>query len=363
MQHEGGVINFNRKDKEMIIQLLEEPTYLYFDQIVMKVYQLPIRYTVQLSAVEVYNVRHPQGVMSMSEREVDLWFRDAHYNTIGDLLKYINKRNERMFKYHVEKFGIAPAYFLDQAVDSDNVVITTIVTHLDSYRFECDCRIDYGYGIIEKTIPVFSYADIKEDDRFGAEVLVKMHNSIIKNQVIKPTMYKSVYTVRMGDLFARAKIETRDIESGGGRVPGFHLHFLSHPDRCVFDYYHIRYSDFAYVIPHSELVNGIPVGPEEDIRRLINYINMTYCICESSGFRVDDNIISCNKRELEITQTRSGKWYVKGDVLVAFGLDSMETIRKAASDLFGKKRMNGVFPECDSKEDLLRLVEVLRKYR
>lgn len=41
----------------------------------------------------------------------------------------------------------------------------------------------------------------------------------------------------------------------------------------------------------------------------------------------------------------------------------MEAIRKAASDLFGKKRMNGVFPECDSKEDLLRLVEVLRKYR
>lgn len=341
----------------MIIQLLEEPTYLYFDQMVMKVYQLPIRYTIQLSAVEVYNVRHPQE--SMNEREVDLWFRDAHYNTIGDLLKYINKRNERMFKYHVEKFGIAPAYFLDQAADADNVVITTIVTHLDSYRFECDGQIDYGYGIIEKTIPVFSYADIKEGDRFGAEVLVKIHNSIIKNQVIKPTMYKNVYTVRMGDWLAKAKIETID----GGRVPGYYLHFISYSDRVIFDYYHIRYSDFAYVIPDSELINGIPVGPEKDIRRLINYINMTYCICEGSKFSVNDNIIICNKHKLEITQTRSGKWYIKGDALLAFGLDSMEAIRKAASDLFGKKRMNGVFPECDSKEDLLRLVEVLRKYR
>lgn len=343
----------------MIIQLLEEPSYLYFDQLVMKVYELPIRYTVQLSSVEVYNVRHPQGVMSMDEREVDLWFRDAHYNTISDLLEYINKRNEKTFKYYIEKFGIAPAYFMDQAADADNVVITTIVTHLDSYRFECDSRIDYGYGIIEKTIPVFSYADIKEDDRFGAEVLVKMHNSIIKNQVIKPSMYKNVYTVRMGDWFAKAKIETID----GGRVPGYHLHFLSYPDRVVFNYYHIRYSDFAYVMPDFEFINGVPIGPEEDIRRLINYINATCCVCEGSEFRVDDNAINCNKCRLEITQTRSGKWYVKGDVLVAFGLDSMETIRKVASDLFGKKRMNGVFPECDSKEDLLRLVEVLRKYR
>lgn len=333
----------------MIIQLLEEPTYLYFDQMVMKVYQLPIRYTIQLSVIEVYDVRHPQG----SEREVDLWFRDAHYNTIGDLLKYINNRNERTFKYYVEKFGIDPPYFMDQAADADNVVITTIVTHFDSYHFECDGRIDYE--IIEKTIPVFSYADIKEDDRFGAEVLVKMHNSIIKNQVIKPTIYKDVYTVRMGGWFAKAKIETIDI----GRVLGYHLHF----DRVIFDYYHIRYSDFAYVIPDSELINGIPIGPEEDIRRLINYINMTCCVCDGSKFSVNDNIIICNKHKLEITQTRNGKWYIKGDTLRAFGLDSMETIRKAASNLFGKKRMNGVFPECDSKEDLLRLVEVLRKYR
>lgn len=341
----------------MIIQLLEEPSYLYFDQLVMKVYKLPIRYTVQLSAVEVYNVRHPQGVMSMNEREVDLWFRDAHYNTIGDLLKYINKRNEKTFKYYIEKFGIAPIYHINQEADADNVVITTITTHFESYKFECDGRIDFE--IIEKTIPVFSYANIKEDDRFGAEVLVKMHNSIIKNQVIKPSMYKNVYTVRMGDWFAKAKIETID----SGRAPGYHLHFLSHPDRVVFNYYHIRYSDFACVIPDSEFINGVPIGPEEDIRRLINYINATYCVCGGSEFRVDDNVISCNKRILEITQTRSGKWYVKGDILVAFGLDSMETIRKVASDLFGKKRMNGVFPECDSKEDLLRLVEVLRKYR
>lgn len=337
----------------MIIQLLEEPTYLYFDQMAMKVYQLPIRYTIQLSTVEVYNVRHPQGIMS----EVDLWFQDTHYNTIGDLLKYINKRNERMFKYYVEKFGIAPAYFMDQAADADNIVITTIVTHFDSYHFECDGRIDDG--IIEKTIPVFSYADIKEDDRFGAEVLVKMHNSIIKNQVIKPTIYKDVYTVRMGDLFAKATIKTID----GGRVPSYHLHFLSHPDSVIFNYYHIRYSDFAYAIPDSELSNGIPVGPEKDIRSLINYINMTCCVCDSSKFSVNDNIIICNKYKLEITQTRSGKWYIKGDALLAFGLDSMEVIRKVASDLFGKKRMNGIFPECDSKEDLMRLVEVLRKYR
>lgn len=333
----------------MIIQLLEDPTYLYFDQMAMKVYQLPIRYTIQLSTVEVYNVRHPQGIMS----EVDLWFRDAHYNTIGDLLKYINKRNERMFKYYVEKFGINPAYFMGQVADADNVVITTIVTHSDSYHFECDGLIDCE--IIEKTIPVFSYADIKEDDRFGAEVLVKMHNSIIKNQVIKPTLYKDFYTVRMGSWFAKAKIETTD--SCG--VPGYHLHFLSH----IFNYYHIRYSDFAYVIPNSVLINGVLIGPEEDIRRLINYINMRCCVCDGSKFSVNDNIIVCNKHKLEITQTRSGKWYIKGDALLAFGLDSMEAIRKAASDLFGKKRMNGVFPECDSKEDLLRLVEVLRKYR
>lgn len=341
----------------MIIQLLEEPIYLYFDQMVMKVYQLPIMYTIQLPNVEVYNVRHPQGTMSMREREVDLWFRDAHYNTIGDLLKYINKRNERMFKYYVEKFGIDPPYFMDQAADADNVVITTIVTHFDSYHFECDGQIDCG--IIEKTIPVFSYADIREDDRFGAEVLVKMHNSIIKNQVIKPTMYKDVYTVRMGDWFDKAKIETID----GGRVPGYHLHFLSHPDNVIFNYYHIRYSDFAHVTSDSELINGVPIGSEEDIRRLINYINMRCCACDGSKFSVNDNIIICNKHKLEITQTRSGKWYIKGDALLAFGLDSMEAIRKAASDLFGKKRMNGIFPECDSKEDLLRLVEVLRKYR
>lgn len=115
-------------------------------------------------------------------------------------------------------------------------------------------------------------------------------------------MYKNVYIVRIGDQFAKATIKTMD----SGRISGYHLHFLSHHDRVIFDYYHIRYSDFAYVIPDTELSNGIPVGPEKDIRTFINYINMTYCVCDGSKFSVNDNIIICNKHKLEITQTRSG---------------------------------------------------------
>lgn len=341
----------------MRIELLEEPSFLYYEQLLGRVYKIPMRYTISLEAIPFEKLRYLDGPRYGPDCEINFEFQGIHYDTLRKLLAYINRKNEDMSKYYLDKFKIRPAYSMVQTLDQDGVVQTLIGTHNETYRFYSDEPIDED--IIEKRVPVFSYANIREDDRFCVDFLIMMHNSIMKNQIVMPCTYEDTFVVRLGKTVVSA-----DIRNDEGGKFNYYLCFTRHPCDCIFTFYDIKYDEFSNLRtnPHYDPYEEVPMDSKYSIARIIDYINANYCACEGSEFEVRGKTINCDRRQLEIVQTPAGKWYIKGAVLEAFNLRSMEAVRKIASELFGK-RVVGVFPECDSREDLMKLVEVLRKSR
>lgn len=94
---------------------------------------------------------------------------------------------------------------------------------------------------------------------------------------------------------------------------------------------------------------------------LINYINE----CRSSStnpkkVEINGNEIITDFARLEIKQSKSGKWYISGsleNILKLFHVDDQVELKKIVNNLFGSKRRAGVFPELNSRDDIIKLIK------
>lgn len=94
---------------------------------------------------------------------------------------------------------------------------------------------------------------------------------------------------------------------------------------------------------------------------LINYINE----CRNLYSNIDKVEISGNEvitdfAMFEIKQSKNGKWYISGsleNILKLFHIDDQVELKQMVNNLFGSKRRTGVFPELDSRDDVIKLIK------
>ena len=76
----------------------------------------------------------------------------------------------------------------------------------------------------------------------------------------------------------------------------------------------------------------------------------------------DQIIYGSNKLSIKQSQTNN-KWFIAGPfdlILNMFGTETRAELDEYISKQIGKKRRNGVFPNCDSRDEIIKLVESLR---
>ena len=145
----------------------------------------------------------------------------------------------------------------------------------------------------------------------------------------------------------------------------------------------------AYGMANEEIFNsyGIPKGeilkiledagfewhgrwPETDMQtvyKIINYINQHYyafCSSVDDDFVVSDSGISYCGIIFKIKQHRNGKWYIDGDItkiISMFKMPDITELRKFIDKTLGRKFRRGLFPECDSKEEIIKLLNEIKK--
>ena len=112
------------------------------------------------------------------------------------------------------------------------------------------------------------------------------------------------------------------------------------------------------------MIDGyIPADNKEHILKILDFINSKRCAMEYASFTIKNDTILSNGCVFKIVQTPTGKWYIKGkkdDFPKVFKCSGMEEIREFAIKLFGR-RTTGVFPECNTREELLTLIEKTKK--
>ena len=210
-------------------------------------------------------------------------------------------------------------------------------------------------------VPVFCNAEIKASDRFNIKTLIKLHNSIVSNCVVRPVTYSSrpdAYVAKINGTLYDARI---------ARVTDntFYLQFSTIPSIKLFEYYNIKLAEYEPLISHDfRLIDGyIPADNKEQILKILDFINSKRCAMEYASFIIRGDTILSNGCMFKIVQTPTGKWYVKGkrdEFPKVFKCSGMEEIREFAVNLFGR-RITGVFPECNTREELLTLIEKMKK--
>ena len=291
-----------------------------------------------------------------------VWFRGVKYENTKELLRFISRENEKTRKKYREKYGIFPPYLITQCT-FDTIYSTCIKTHnCESYAmFLFEDGENLPECIVNGKVPVFRNAEIKASDKFNIKTLIKLHNSIVSNCVVRPMIYSDLrnrYVAKInGTLYDARIVKVTDNTS--------YLQFFTIPSIKLFEYYNIKLAEYEPLISHDfRLMDGyIPVDNKEHILKILDFINSKRCAIEYASFIIRDDTILSNGCMFKIVQTPTGKWYVKGkrdDFPKVFKCSGMEEIREFAIKLFGR-RITGVFPECNTREELLTLIEKMKK--
>lgn len=331
------------------------PVFLYFDPCSRMIYKFPLIFITDIEHIKFEILIEELGSSTV-------WFRGAKYENTDELLRFISKENEKTRKKYREKYGIFPPYVITQCTFR-TTYSTCIRTHnCESYAvflFEDEAKLPEC--IAKGEVPIFRNAEIKAIDRFNIKTLIKLHNSIVSNCVVRPAAYSSrpdAYVAKINGTLYDARI---------ARVTDntFYLQFSTIPSIKLFEYYNIKLAEYEPLISHDfRLIDGrIPVGNKECILKILDFINSKRCAMEYASFIIRGDTILSNGCMFKIVQSPTGKWYVKGkmdDFSKVFKCSGMEEIREFATKLFGR-RITGIFPECNTREELLILIEKMKK--
>lgn len=121
---------------------------------------------------------------------------------------------------------------------------------------------------------------------------------------------------------------------------------------------HLNYSDGIF---KSQIANVYTVTSFMDfIQKLNSSIYLTNR--EKIELNGDQIIYGSNKLSIKQSPTNN-KWFIAGPfdlILNMFGAETRAELDEYISKQIGNKRRNGVFPNCDSRDEIIKLVESLR---
>ena len=137
----------------------------------------------------------------------------------------------------------------------------------------------------------------------------------------------------------------------------YFLHFYNISNDAVFKYYKIPNKIIAILFSVRE---GLwPYSDEKTLYDIIDFINELKYACLPQKIIISDNVITCQFGMFTIEQNKKGKWYLKGDIdgiLHMFNLSTAAELKVYVGNILGVKRRAGVFPECDTKEEVIKLL-------
>lgn len=137
----------------------------------------------------------------------------------------------------------------------------------------------------------------------------------------------------------------------------------------IFDSYNIPKSEILKILEDAgfEWYGKWPETDMQTVYKIINYINRNYyafCLSVDGNFVVSDSGISYCGIIFKIKQHRNGKWYIDGDItkiISMFKMPDITELRKFIDKTLGRKFRKGLFPECDSKEEIIKLLNEIKK--
>lgn len=178
------------------------------------------------------------------------------------------------------------------------------------------------------------------DERFGEYIVDR-----IRQLIFVPADSRDTFRFWIGD------------DSGCAHI----IHFLDKVTMISIDgaylsemwnYYHITKNEISQLVDYK-----FPVCPDEKtVYKIIDYINENYKSGATTSASIDT--VTIGRKQYEIKQTKKGGYY-----LADFPAEHRVLLKSYIIALFPGKRFVGVFPEFETKTELLKFVSRIKDDR
>ena len=274
-----------------------------------------------------------------------------------DLVNLINEHNERIYNKYQDEYKIKPPYFIKCAYNQIGSMVVSIFYKKEYFLFyDNEISNPDDYPLID------SFVSKHKSLPFCGVYMKKLHEFIMDNQIVRPNP-------KPGGIYFNVVINGKIYEAHIRRESTNHC-FLSFPltgNRYVFYYYNIGEEEVLNVLGINEWQGDWPETPERKVYVLLDYINenrMAGPVIDR--LKIDGNKIITSFGEFEIKQTKTGKWYIRGNieqVCLLFKVPDITELKHLVNKIIGNKIRHGVFPECDSREEVTKLLKSIKDDR
>lgn len=291
------------------------------------------------------------------------YINSRYFNLLSAFLSYLDLLNSKVFTAYVEDFGIQPPYKIGQKhINAAAPCITYAAAKGRTFCFE-PTKVPDGRLRLSS---IDNFFMSNKDQMFDIGYIIRMHNFIVNSMIVMPGRG---YTFHV-KLFYWETLDAT-IEPLGDRYY-FKLHGSRNDE--IFRAYDIPVSKITQILTRHGFVwrGGWPETDKQTVREIIDYINANYYAADNqfdvkikgAGIRISGFNISYADHVFMIKQHKNGKWYIDGDtalIVSMFGVSGASELRKFVDKVLGKKFRRGLFPECDSKEEIIKLLNEITK--
>lgn len=281
-----------------------------------------------------------------------------YFKAEDEFIQAVSDFNTLMAQRYFEKFKIFAPYRLACQL----LFYMTGTTEYNIYISACDRCYCFTYG--KETPANFTeFARIRniEPGTFNLRYMLNLHTALLNSVVFRAgyDRNKFCYTVNCGENSFCAHIEKSRARTGC-----YFLDFnLNISNGYVFEYYNVNRQNIIDLLTVNSWSGKWPEDVESTIYAIMQYMNRTYIANANFSFVIDDNAVMFNGTRYPFKQTKKGGWFLSGNIekiLQMFNLDSVDSLRKTAKLYLGAKNRPGVFPECDTKEELINLIKMFK---
>ena len=281
-----------------------------------------------------------------------------YFKAEDEFIQAVSDFNTLMAQRYFEKFKILVPYRLECQL----LFHMTGTTEYNIYISACDRCYRFTYG--KETPENFTeFARIRniEPGTFNLRYMLNLHTALLNSVVFRAgyDRNKFCYTVNCGENSFCAHIEKSRARTGC-----YFLDFnLNISNGYVFEYYNVNRQNIIDLLTVNSWSGKWPEDVESTIYAIMQYMNRTYIANANVSFGIDDDAVMFNGTRYPFKQTKKGGWFLSGNIekiLLMFGLDSVDSLRKTAKLYLGAKNRPGVFPECDTKEELINLIKMFK---
>ena len=263
--------------------------------------------------------------LSVTNKHLKIDYLNARYSIEANALNFdlFSDINNRNFTVYQIDYGIAPIISINKNGD---VKIGNEIFNSIWHNVPSSARDLFGW---EWT-----------DERFGEYIVER-----IRQLVFVPAGSRGTFRLWIGDDSGRVRITHFLDKVTMMSIDGAYLSEM-------WDYYHITTNEISQLVDYK-----FPVCPDEKtVYKIIDYINENYKSGTTTSASIDT--VNIGRRQYEIKQTKKGGYY-----LADFPDEHRVLLKSYIIALFPGKRFMGVFPEFETKTELLKFVSRIKDDR